>query len=107
MLIAPGSDFANFIENSDPDMHAFALATEFWRPQYRNLKYVGFGDKLIFKLGRVVRAKNPPKIPEGEEGSMNAKRAGPIRVVEVVSRESVEWIEIWGMDTAEFDPSFP
>jgi hypothetical protein len=38
---------------------------------------------------------------------MNAKRAGPVRRIEVVSRESVEWIEIWGMDTTDFDPTFP
>jgi hypothetical protein len=38
---------------------------------------------------------------------MNAKRAGPIRRVEIVSRESVSWIEIWGMDSTEFAPEFP
>jgi hypothetical protein len=38
---------------------------------------------------------------------MNAKRAGPMRVVRVVSRESVEWVEIWGLDSTEFDPAFP
>jgi hypothetical protein len=92
----------------DPEMHAFALATEAWRPEYRNLKYMGFGDDLVYKLGGVYfPPKGKDKIPEGQENSFNAKRAGPIRKIEVVSRESVKHIEIWGMDTTEFDPKFP
>jgi hypothetical protein len=27
--------------------------------------------------------------------------------MELVSRESVNWIEIWGLDTMDFDPNFP
>jgi hypothetical protein len=90
----------------DPEMHVFAIATEFWRPEYKNLKYIGMGEDLVFKLGGVYF---PPKAKGREEegNSMNAKRAGPIRRVELVSRESVRWIEIWGMDSTEFDPEFP
>lgn len=108
MLVRPGSEFAETIATMDPEMHGFVLATEFWRPEYKNLKYIGFGDKIVFKLGRVVfPPKSAPSIPEGQENSLNAKRAGPIRKIEIVSRESVKWIEIWGLDTTEFDPNFP
>lgn len=108
LLIRPGTDSTDKFDMTDPDMHAFALATEFWRPEYKNIKYVGFGDDLVFKLGDVYF---PPDGKEskvnGHENSMNAKRAGPIRKVELVSRESVKDIEIWGLDTTEFDPTFP
>jgi hypothetical protein len=108
MLVRPGTEFGDMVASMDAEMHAFVMATEFWRPEYRNVKYVGLGDKLVYKLGGVVfPPKNAPPIPEGQENSMNAKRAGPIRRIEVVSRESVKWIEIWGLDTTEFDPKFP
>jgi hypothetical protein len=38
---------------------------------------------------------------------MNAKRAGPKRKIDVLRREDVKDIEIWGLDTTEFDPKFP
>jgi hypothetical protein len=108
MLVRPGTEFGDMVASMDADMHAFVMATEFWRPEYRNVKYIGLGDKLVYRLGGVVfPPKNAPPIPEGQENSMNAKRAGPMRRIEVVSRESVKWIEIWGLDTTEFDPKFP
>jgi hypothetical protein len=109
MLVTPGSELADFVASSvDNDMHRFAIATEFWKPEYRNLKYLGWGDNLIWKLGDVYYPPKPKEpIPEGQENSMNAKRAGPIRRIEQVSREDVKHIEIWSMDTMEFDPKFP
>jgi len=105
-LVAPGSEVAEKMYSVDSDMHMFALATELWRPAYKSLKYFGIGDQ-VFKLGDVVF---PPKgrsnVPEGQERTMNAKRAGPMRKIEVVERKSVEWIEIWGMDNPEFDVRF-
>jgi hypothetical protein len=88
-------------------MHAFAIATELWRPEYKNVKYFGMGERLVYKLGRVIYPqKGGPEIPKGQENSINAKRAGPVRHVERVSRESVKWIEIWGMDSTEFEVDF-
>jgi hypothetical protein len=109
ILIRPGSELAEKFDGLDAEMHAFALATELWKTEYRNLRYIGFGDKLVFKLGAVVfpPAKCAEARGEGGANSMNAKRAGPMRVVRVVSRESVEWVEIWGLDSTEFDPAFP
>jgi hypothetical protein len=108
MLVRPGTEFADMIASMDWEMHAFVMATEMWRPEYRSLKYIGMGDKLIFKLGEVVfPPANAPTIPEGQSNSMNAKRAGPMRRVELMSREALSKIEIWGMDTMEFDPKFP
>tara|TARA_R110002003_G_scaffold61_2_gene5518 strand:- start:25586 stop:27160 length:1575 start_codon:yes stop_codon:yes gene_type:complete len=108
MLVRPGSELAETVAAMDPEMHGFALATEFWRPEYRNVKYVGLGDKLVYKLGGITfPPKNAPPIPEGQQNSMNAKRAGPMRRIEVLDRDMVKWIEIWGLDTTEFDPKFP
>jgi hypothetical protein len=106
-LIPPNSDAADKYYTVDIDMHIFVLATELWRPGYRSLKYFGIGDH-VFKLGGVVY---PPKgqasVPEGQENSMNARRAGPMRRIEAVERSSVEWIDIWRMDSVEFDVRFP
>lgn len=109
MLVRPNSEFAETIDSMDhDDMHMFAIATEFWRPEYRNVKYVGLGDRLVYKLGGVLfPSKWKDNGPEVQENTMNARRAGPIRRVERVSRESVEHVEIWGMDSMEFDASFP
>lgn len=108
MLVRPGTEFAETVASMDPEMHAFVMATEFWRPEYKNVKYVGLGEKLVYKLGGVIfPPKNATPVPNGQENSMNAKRAGPVRKIELVSRESVNWIDIWGMDTTEFDPKFP
>lgn len=108
MLVRPGTEFAETVASMDPEMHAFVMATEFWRPEYRNVKYVGLGDKLVYKLGGVIfPPKNAPAVPDGQENSMNAKRAGPVRKIELVARETVKWIDIWGLDTTEFDPEFP
>ncbi|KAI8942947.1 hypothetical protein NX059_000985 [Plenodomus lindquistii] len=108
LLIPPGAEFADRIENMDPEMHIFAIATEFWRPEYQNVKYLGLGENLVYKLGAVYY---PPKTKDnilpGQENSMNARRSGPIRKVEVISRESINHVEIWGMDTTEFNPAFP
>ncbi|KAJ8113585.1 hypothetical protein OPT61_g4308 [Boeremia exigua] len=78
-----------------------------WRPEYRNIQYVGLGDRLVYKLGHVIfPPKDAPAIPKGQENSLNAKRAGPVRHIERVSRESVKWIEIWGLDTTEFEVAY-
>jgi hypothetical protein len=105
-LMPPSSDTTDDL--TDAEMHAFAIGTEFWRPEYKNIKYVGYGDNVVLKLGAVhFPAKSKDPIPNGHANSMNAKRAGPIRKVEVVKREDVNHIEIWGKDTTEFDPAFP
>ncbi|KAJ4354879.1 hypothetical protein N0V95_003413 [Ascochyta clinopodiicola] len=106
-LIRPGTEFAERIDTTE-DMHPFAIATEFWRPEYKNVKYIGLGERLVYKLGGVIYPpKGAPEIPKGQENSINARRAGPVRHIERVSRESVKWIEIWGMDSTEFEVSFP
>lgn len=107
ILIRPGSELADKIDATE-DMHAFAIATEMWRPEYKNVKYVGFGEKLVYKLGKAFfPPKGSAEVPRGQENSLNAKRAGPIRHIERVSRESVRWIDIWGLDTTEFEVDFP
>lgn len=104
LLIRPGTELADKVDATE-DMHAFAIATEMWRPEYRNVKYFGIGDRLVYKLGKVIF---PPKgrtgdTPKVQENSMNAKRTGPVRQIERVSRESVKDVEIWGMDSTEFE----
>ncbi|KAL5114006.1 hypothetical protein ACEQ8H_008111 [Pleosporales sp. CAS-2024a] len=107
MLLRPGTEFADIIASMEPEMHGFVVATEFWRPQYKNVKYVGLGDKLVYKLGGVVFPKNAAAIPPGQENSLNAKRAGPMRTLQIADQEEMDKIEIWKMDTTEFDPRFP
>jgi hypothetical protein len=110
ILARPGSELAEKLETMDVDMHEFALATELWKPEFRNVKYFGLGDKLIFKLGGIVfppKSKNSSPIPPGQENSLNARRMGPIRRMTRVAREDVKHVEIWGLDDAEFDPKFP
>ncbi|KAF2621135.1 hypothetical protein BU25DRAFT_355024 [Macroventuria anomochaeta] len=107
VLVRPGTELADKIDATE-DMHVFAIATEMWRPEYRNVEYFGMGERLVYKFGGVIfPSKGGPEIPAGQENSMNAKRAGPVRHIEKVSRDSVEWIEIWGMDTTEFEVAFP
>lgn len=106
-LVRPGSELAERVDVHE-DMHAFAIATEMWRPEYRNIKYVGIGDRLVYKLGRVIfPPKGGAEVAKGQDNTFNARRAGPVRHIERVSRESVKWIEIWGLDTTEFEVSFP
>ncbi|KAF2710065.1 hypothetical protein K504DRAFT_466495 [Pleomassaria siparia CBS 279.74] len=109
VLMPPGSELAEKMDSMDVEMHEFAMSTELWRPEYRNLKYVGMGDKLIFKLGAVIfpSREKAIEIPPGQENSMNARRAGPRRSFTRLEWKDVEHIEIWGMDTTEFDPTFP
>lgn len=106
ILVRPGTELAEKIDQTE-DMHAFAIATEMWRPEYKNVKYIGMGERLVYKLGRVIYPQSGgPEIPKGQGNSINAKRAGPVRHIERVSRESVKWIEIWGMDSTEFEVDF-
>lgn len=107
-LMRPNSELAEKFESIDMEMHQFALGTELWRPEYKNLRYFGFGDKFVFRLGDVVY---PPKgkenLPPGQENSMIARRVGPVRRLERVGWEAVRHIEIWGMDSTEFEARFP
>jgi hypothetical protein len=108
-LMRPSPDTTeSMMEDAEAEMHAFTISTEFWRPEYSHIKYVGWGDDIIFKLGDVYyppKGKDP--VSNGNEKSFNAKRAGPKRKVVVLKREDVRHIEIWGLDTTEFDPKFP
>ncbi|KAF2123187.1 hypothetical protein BDV96DRAFT_562084 [Lophiotrema nucula] len=107
ILIRPGSELAEKLDTMEIEMHMFALGTELWRPQYSGVKYVGLGDKYVFKLGEVMYPKGKTSVPAGQENSMNARRMGPMRRVTRVAREDVSHIEIWGMDTTEFEAKFP
>jgi hypothetical protein len=108
ILMRPGSGLAETMVSMDPDMHQFVLATEFWKPEYKNLKYVALGNDFIFKLGKVVR---PPKPKPGSgtpsEAPGQERGIRPMREMTRVTWEDVQHIEIWGMDTTEFDPKFP
>ncbi|KAF1995561.1 hypothetical protein P154DRAFT_556731 [Amniculicola lignicola CBS 123094] len=107
ILARPGSDMASQLNSMDTDMHVFALATELWKPEYRNLKYVGLGDKVVFRLGGVVMPKKTAEVPQGQENSMNARRMGPMRRLVRVGWEEVRHVEIWGLDSTEFEAGFP
>lgn len=107
-LVPPNTDIADKMAVIDPEMRKFAIATEFWRPEYSNLKYLSMGDCHVYKLGEVYYPPNSNgEISQDPGNSMNAKRAGPIRKVEVISGEDMGHVEIWAMDTTEIDPAFP
>jgi hypothetical protein len=108
LLVRPGSELAEKLESMEPEMHQFAFATEAWRPEYRNLQYIGVGDDLVWKLGGVVfPPKNAASTVEAGDNSFNAKKAGPMRILRRVSRASVKDVGIWGMDSIEFEAGFP
>ena len=112
LLVPQGSELQVKLDSIDIELHKFAMAAEMWRPEYNKIKYVGVGD-MAFRLGEVIWPKRGPGMPPGTsagtepEGGMNALKMMPMRSMEIVDRNSLNWIEIWGMDTADFDPKFP
>lgn len=116
LLIAPGSAFQAHMDSMDMEMHKFALSTELWRPEYSKIRYLGMGNKA-FKLGEVVWPKGKSKAMaerEAQSGSpfqratsMLELSRGPVRKMELVEPRSLNWIEIWGMDSTEFEAKFP
>ncbi|KAF2654000.1 hypothetical protein K491DRAFT_717537 [Lophiostoma macrostomum CBS 122681] len=107
LLVRPESELAEKLASMDPEMHQFALATELWRPQYKNLRYISLGEDLHYRLGEVLRPAKRVNGSGGGENSFNALSMGMMRRVIPVPRSEVQHIEIWGMDTMEFDPKFP
>ncbi|KAF2817204.1 uncharacterized protein BDZ99DRAFT_373361 [Mytilinidion resinicola] len=92
MLVRPGSELADKLDSMDPEMHQLAMGTEMWRPEYANLRYVGFGD-LVFELGATISMGKKRAKPDGDVRFM--------RVVKLVSRDVVRHIEIWERDSFE------
>ncbi|KAF1965937.1 hypothetical protein BU23DRAFT_545137 [Bimuria novae-zelandiae CBS 107.79] len=114
LLVGSGSAFQAHIDVLDMDMQKFAFATELWRPEYRKIKYLGLGNKAL-KLGDVVWPQGKGKARadgDGQGGSPFSRsiielRRGPFRKMEYVDPKSLSWIEIWGMDSTEFEAKFP
>ncbi|KAF1962072.1 hypothetical protein CC80DRAFT_400723 [Byssothecium circinans] len=105
ILVEPGSPLAEQVVRFGSDMHSFMLARELWKPEYMGLKYFGMGE-IVFKLGGVVRTSVGGTDGGGGEKEINGKKMGPIRWIQRVDRAEVEGIEIWGLDTVEFDARF-
>lgn len=120
MLVAPGTAFHQSLDTIEMEMHKFALATELWRPMYKGLRYIGMGDKA-FRLGGVVWPKGGPPANGGGAGTpgqqgegpgmgtrdLASLMRGPMRVLEQVDPARLSWIEIWGLDTVDFEAKFP
>lgn len=108
ILIRPGSELAEKMDSIE-ELQQILLGTEFWKPEYKNLKYVGFGDQLVYRLGEVTYLSNGKGQMPGTEGSLkgNGRRGGPYRELIKLERQDVQHVEIWGMDSVEFDPKFP
>jgi len=90
MLVRPGSELWEKLESEEPEMHQLVMGQEMWRPEYKNLKYIAFGD-LIFELGAIVSLGKKRAKPDGDVRYM--------RVVTPISRDKVQHIEIWGRDS--------
>lgn len=114
LLVAPGSAFQLHMDAMDMEMHKFAMATELWRPEYKKIKYVSLGS-TAFKLGEVMWPRDQGEgraEADGQNGSLFGRsiielRKGPMRRLELVDPKSLSWIEIWGMDSIEFEAKFP
>lgn len=107
ILVRSGSELAEKVESIGPEMHEFILSTELWRPEYSGLKYIGFGNKLAWKLGQVKFPSQENNPVNGQHNTLNAKIAGPYRILQRLEREDLKHIEIWGMDSTEFEATFP
>jgi hypothetical protein len=90
MLVRPGSELCEKFESVEIEMHQVAMGQEYWRPEYKNLKYVGIGD-LVFQLGATVNMGQKRLKPGGDVRYM--------RVIKEVGREAVKDIEIWERDS--------
>lgn len=76
----------------DNGIHETMLGYELWRPEYRNLRYLGLGD-LVFECGKIGHNDNA-----AEE---NGAKHRLTRQIKRVSRDQVKNIEIWGMDSLD------
>ncbi|OCK85680.1 hypothetical protein K432DRAFT_286364 [Lepidopterella palustris CBS 459.81] len=92
ILVRPGSEFYEKFESIDDEMHEFAISQETWRPEYKNLKWLGVSD-MVFQLGAVMNL-----------GTKRAKAGGeplPMRIVKRVPKDTVKDIEIWKMNSLD------
>ena len=96
ILVRPSSELWEKIESMDDEMHAFVISQELWKPEYKNLKWLGMAD-LVFELGTVVSMGKKRVKPDGEPRLM--------RIVKQVPREMVKDIEIWSMDSLDMRTS--
>ncbi|PVI00891.1 hypothetical protein DM02DRAFT_614049 [Periconia macrospinosa] len=87
-------------EFADEEVQTFMLSSELWRPEYMGLKYLGVGYNT-WKLGKTVIPRKTVRTPSGE-----MQKLGPFRNIELVDRKKVDHIEIWGMDSCEFEAKF-
>lgn len=107
-LVAPNTALADKMASMDDNVREFTVATEFWHPEYSNLKYISMDNRHVYKLGEVYY----PPTSNGDSSknlgnTMNARRAGPMRRVDEINMENMAHVEIWAMDTTEFSTAFP
>ncbi|KAF2759131.1 hypothetical protein EJ05DRAFT_485199 [Pseudovirgaria hyperparasitica] len=86
-LIKPNSELQEKMHGMDPQDLEILVSYEFWRPEYRNLKFLGMGC-TPYKLGSVGKHPN---------GSGKF-----LRHCESLTWAQVSHIEIWGMDNTGF-----
>ncbi|TKA53626.1 hypothetical protein B0A49_11975 [Cryomyces minteri] len=73
---------------ADDDAHICGIGRDSWQAGYRNLKWIGVGER-VFELGNVCQM-------EGERGEIESRRQ-----VRRVSLSAVKHVEIWKLDAME------
>ncbi|KAF2425334.1 hypothetical protein EJ08DRAFT_594529 [Tothia fuscella] len=81
VLIRPDMPVYHTVADIAPEMYCFAIGLETWRPEYRNLRWVGIGSQY-FELGGIYR-----------EGTTFKRR------VHKRTWDEIKHVEIFGMDT--------
>ncbi|EON63994.1 hypothetical protein W97_03224 [Coniosporium apollinis CBS 100218] len=76
----------------DDSVHEALLGHELWRPEYKNLQYIGLGD-FVFECGKIIHSDSKAT----EKGSKPVL----LRQVKRVPKEEAKKIEIWGMDSLD------
>ncbi|CAI6332620.1 unnamed protein product [Periconia digitata] len=90
----------NSIDDVDDDVQKFMLSSELWRPEYKNLKYLGVAH-YVWKIGSAIMPRKTVQAPNGE-----MQKVGPFRSIELADRKAVEGVEIWSMDSTAFVAKF-
>lgn len=92
ILMDPEDNEVEHFAALDDSVHEALLGHELWRPEYKNLQYIGLGD-FVFECGKIIHSDSKAM----EKGSKPVL----LRHVKRVPKEEAKKIEIWGMDSLD------
>jgi len=97
ILVERESELWDRLQGMPDEMHVLPLRLELWRPQYRNVRWIGLADRY-FEVGGLVENEMEW---EGTEWEAAGVKPRYVREVRAVGWERVMGVEVWGMDTRE------